>query len=187
MHTLYDLEKAIEQKSGIFIKNFIGDIELPTWEDFLRLLYSETQKEWRGPNPNVSEMQKQYGNVIALKGFYFSINNDSGWHSSASEIEKKLHKDIDSTIEYNGSVLSLSKVKVPLHIDNWNAIGIQILGTSEWTVADEVQPYKRKHSDTFIVEPGDLVMAPRGAFHEVKRPGPSASYLFDYGWTSRAI
>jgi len=184
MNNLEKLEEAKKEKFGIFVKNFISDINLPTWEDFLKNIYIETKKDWDGPVPNVSEMQKRYGNLIALKGFYFSINNNIEWHPSIIKIRDRLREAIDQTIMYNGSVVSLADVRVPGHTDDWHAIGIQILGNSEWTVFDS-QDSSRKHKDTFLVEPGDLVIAPRGAFHKVYRNEPSASLLFDFGWGSR--
>lgn len=185
MNNLDKFEEAKEKKFGIFVKNFISDLELPNWENFLNNLYDEVKKDWDGPLPNVSDMQKRYGNVIALKGFYFSINNRIEWHPSIVEIRNKLRKEIDDKIMYNGSVISLSDVKVPYHVDDWHAIGIQILGTSEWTISDKQHLNKPIYSDTFLVEPGDLVIAPRGAFHRVRRSGPSASLLFDFGWGKR--
>lgn len=187
MNNLDNLENAIENKFGIFVKNFISDIELPNWEDFLKNLYQEVKNEWRGPLPNVSDMQKKYGNVIALKGFYFSVNNNIEWHESIFKIKNKLRDQVNNTIQYNGSVISLTDIKVPNHTDDWHAIGIQILGTSEWTISDKRPLENPKYVDTFIVEPGDLVIAPRGAYHMVKRPNPSASLLFDFGWGSRAL
>jgi hypothetical protein len=60
------IDKCIEDNTGTIFKNFF-DEENPRWEDLLKCIYSEIDKE---DTKNFSEKEKPYGNVLLSHNIY---------------------------------------------------------------------------------------------------------------------
>jgi len=66
----------------------------------------------------------------------------------------------------------------PSHCDNWDVVFIQLIGTSTWNIYKNQGDVVPEQSE--LVSPGDVLLIPKGVYHEIYAHDPRAGLSIGY-------
>jgi len=164
------IDKCIEDNTGTIFKNFF-DEENPRWEDLLKCIYSEIDKE---DTKNFSEKEKPYGNVLLSHNIYLVS------HLQREEIKEYFPKLINAIdvirdltgigMQAIGPKICLGSHKIDFHTDQWHAFALHSEGKAKWTLSND-QHGRGSYLKEFYPERGDLIFFPKGMWHKIETHG----------------
>jgi hypothetical protein len=170
----------------LHLKNIVSD--LPSWENFIfNLNYKFNSKkisDW-------SDSRDLILNNNATEVMIYNKLDLQVRHSVDIGSPNKLFTDdklIKQMQEYSGFPFGNIKTLINfvaneadyyIHTDDHDVILIQCQGSVEWRIYPSLQS---NEYDSYIIEPGDLLFAPKGIVHQAVVFEPRASIVFDHNY-----
>jgi hypothetical protein len=184
-----ELENARSENRAVFLKNYI-DVDVD-WNLIVNEIdESLSDKEFKDLIGKY--VWKQENALIVRDLFYMMLSNP--FPTKIPQVNKVAHEfakafwDIDKytlprvcyfvNLTSKNTNIITSGPSTPKHCDEYDAIFIQLVSTTDWNI------YTGKDSETPIqsetVSPGDIIIIPKGVYHEVDIIGPRAGVQLTY-------
>ena len=163
--------KAIEERKAIHFTNVFNNEY--TWNNFINFINYAIKQD----NPNALNTNSK--ETIGYVNFWqkLTLTLDNLTNEYFPELEEKnnfLQLFIDKksqgkfgAVSFTDSEPTTGKHSDPVTVMYWNCIG-----SVEWNI------YPESGQQTFILNPGDIILVPSEIMHEVKSLGPRAAISF---------
>lgn len=171
--------------------------DLPDWEHIVNTLNLATRQEsTQEVNMKPASFEVPYKDLFAIKKLSYSeekpneftIESEATFffslffapHDRPKFISESLSNQIDEiekvfniSSEFSSLKISLSDKFVPYENHTWHTCIVQIAGINKWELKDDRQDFQ----NTYILEPGDILMFKEGIYHQVSNEGPRSSVV----------
>lgn len=177
------IEDATANKTPAFFKNLVPLV--PEWNQFLNHLNYQANKT--PPLKNVQPSYTVFNGVLRKYDFYYQVRDvinepNKSKNFFPESIDFKNFFDIVYEENAWGGVsfinLSSGEPNVPSHSDEWINVHWQCQGTTIWET--RVNKDDELPSQTYHMEPGDVIVIPAGVAHAVNHNGPRAGIVLSY-------
>jgi len=181
------IEQARSDKKVLQIKSMFVDV--PKWDQFINHLDYHFNTTPEGPQEESDEWHTIHNGTVAKAGYYFHVRDATSGDEFTFFPECKDVVDFFNEVydeKANGGATFLNIVgngmMVPTHVDDIDSVFWQCQGSTVWEVFLNQQD-KSKGVDpvqTVLVEPGDVVVVPKGVFHGLNPHVSRAAIAFRY-------
>ena len=175
------IKKSIENKEIFILRNSF--IDVPSWDNFINLIDFVTSEEYvssgirkkaigynwdlytRIADPVDIRTGKNYNNIIP----------------QLDDVIKLFEYIFEEKTPYSECYINFSRhaEKLNPHTDQWTAVSWNCIGQVEWKIYD-----MNKNAISYILNPGDIIVIPKGVFHSAYPLSPRASISFGYDMNS---
>jgi len=162
---------ALEKREAIkFTRVFDNDY---TWDNFINFINYAIKQE--NPNALNTNAKETIGHVNFWQKLTLTLDNLSNEYFP--EIEEKnfflqLFIDKKANGKFGAVSFTDSEPTTGLHSDPVTVMYWNCIGSVQWTV------YTESEEQSFILNPGDIILVPANMRHEVKSLGPRAAISF---------
>lgn len=181
------INEARSKNQLLHVKNVFKS--LPSWQDFINNLNYKYNSNKESDYYDKRFLKKDNKETDVL--IYNSLDIQV-MHAVSKDYQTNFlfqNKDIIKELE-NISGFSFGNIKTLInfikdeseyfvHSDNHDVMLIQCQGNIEWRIYNSLDS---KNYDSYIIEPGDLVFAPSGVFHQVVISEPRATIILDHNY-----
>lgn len=181
------IEDSRANKKILHLKSMFLDV--PGWDKFINHLDYHFNTVPEGPQEESDEWHTIHNGTVAKSGYYFHVrdvlpNHGDTFFPEAKHIVNFFNDVYNEKTNGGGTFLNIvgNGMMVPTHVDNVDSVFWQCQGSTLWKVFldkdDEgkgIDPIQ-----TVLVEPGDIIVVPRGVYHGLNPHVSRAAIAFRY-------
>jgi mannose-6-phosphate isomerase-like protein (cupin superfamily) len=181
------IEQARSDKQVLHIKSMFADV--PKWDQFINHLDYHFNTTPEGPQEESDEWHTIHNGTVAKNGYYFHVRDATSGYKftffpECKDVVDFFNEVYDEKNIDGATFLNIvgNGMMVPTHVDDIDSVFWQCQGSTVWEVFLNQQD-KRKGVDpvqTVLVEPGDVVVVPKGVFHGLNPHVSRAAIAFRY-------
>lgn len=181
-------KKAKSDRTAVFLKKYV-DLDID-WNFIVEEINISLSKK-NVPDLGDTYIWKREQDLMVKDLFYLQLMN--GFPTRNETLNKTAHQFANVfwgqnfydalDIQYFINLVPKNKnitdgPNSPSHCDNWDVMFIQLVGTSTWNIYKNKEDLVPEQSE--LVSPGDIILVPKGVYHEIYAHDPRAGISFGY-------
>jgi hypothetical protein len=181
------IEQARSDKKILQIKSMF--INVPKWDQFINHLDYHFNTTPEGHQEESDEWHTIHNGTVAKSGYYFHVREATSrgeftFFPECKDVVNFFNEVYDEKTNGGGTFLNIvgNGMMVPTHVDDVDSVFWQCQGSTIWQVFLNKDDQGRgvEPIQTVTVEPGDIIVVPRGVFHGLNPHVSRAAIAFRY-------
>lgn len=178
------LEDCLKNGETFLIKQAFTNV--PDWDQFIKMIDFVDSDEYLGTKTRNEKISMIFQSLYLRVADVFNISQGKNAGNIMPKLDEVIHfcnQIFGTTIKYSEAYINLKTKSEDLkpHFDDWTAVVWGCIGQMEWRIYNDF--YNKKDEldyVSYIVNPGDIFIVPKGVAHKVIALTPRASISLAY-------
>lgn len=185
-----DIDKSRQLNTLLHIKNFYTNT--PKWQNIINNINYKhnSQKESENDDSRFLKNKSVLTDIFAYSSLDLQVCHSVSYKNQEYSLNLLFDNyDIINELSYASgyyfsniktiATFAVGENEYYIHKDDHDVILLQCEGTVEWRIYDS---FDSTEYLSYIIEPGDLVFAPKGIIHKAVVTGPRATIIMDHNY-----